>query len=128
MKTSQTHKRFSDHLGEAKVLTHPEDYLGHNWRDVINFWLFIDGLSSDEKRRMRDRYWALNGDVLDSAEDAAWASAKEVVGVKVANVFWYASFDVTRSIFAGATKELIAHHKLLGQGKTLLFLPLCLKS
>jgi hypothetical protein len=130
MKISKIHKMFSDHLGEPKVLTNPEDYLGPNWKDVINFWLYVVTLNEEEIDKIGKSYWTLDDDVRESAIDASSVAAKEVVGLKVRDVAWSAAWDVTDwgSVFAYATCELIASHKLLEHGKSPTFLPLCLKS
>jgi hypothetical protein len=127
MKISKTHKKFSD-LEDPKVLTNPEDFLGPNWKDVINFWLHFDTLTKSEKEKIHDRYWALDVDVRESASRAAYYAAKEVVGWGVGLSAWGAAYYVTPyCVFRYATLELIAHHKLLEQNKTLIALPLCLK-
>ena len=129
MKISQTHQRFSYRLKEPRALTNPEDFLGPNWEDVINFWIYIDTLSEDEKIRMENRYYALKLDVRVSAFHPAYDAAEEIVGGNVRSAVWYASFDVTsRCVFAYVTYELISHHKLLEQNKTLVALPLCFTS
>jgi hypothetical protein len=124
MKISQTHKRFSDHLREPKVLTNPEDFLGPNWRDVINFWLYIDGLGEKERIKMNDNYRFLNYDLIESSDCAAMFAAMEVVGREVRNAAW---FETHLYVFRSVTMELIAHHKLLEQNRTLLALQQCLK-
>jgi hypothetical protein len=128
MKISKTHQMFSEDLKDPRALTNPEDYLGPNWRDVINFWLYIDGLTEEEMDKMNNRYCSLSEDVLDSAHLSAQSSAEEVVGQHVEDVAWSAAWDVTDwgSVFAYATEELLAHHKLLEQDKTLVALPLCI--
>ncbi len=127
VKISKTHQKFSDRLKEPKALTNPEDFLGPNWRDVINFWLYFDTLNEEEIDKIGKSYWVLEKDVLKSAEDAAWDSSEEVVGLKVRSAACWAAYVVTDLVvFDFATNELICHHKLLEQNKTLVFLPLCL--
>ncbi len=133
MKISKTHQLFSYLLEDPKALTNPEDYLGPNWKTVLNFWLYIDTLSDDEQVKMENRYWDLDEDVQESAWRVSFRVFKEVMagGVIVyndLNVIWRAAFHVTnkRSVFCHATRELIAHHKLLEQDKTLVALPICL--
>jgi hypothetical protein len=128
MKISKIHQEFSDILKEPRALKHPEDFLGPNWEDVINFWLYVDTLSESEISKIGDRYLALDYHVREASRRAARDSAGEVVGWKVKNAAWCASYDVTRLVFAYATNELIAYHKLLEQNKTPLALPFCLKS
>jgi hypothetical protein len=128
MKISKTHQRLSERLKEPKVLTNPEDFLGPNWEDVINFWFYIETLSEEERKKIdfsyrRDLEYVLK----TSAADAAWSAAYDVVGGKVRDAAWYAPHDVSDYwVFSDATNELIASHKLLEQDKTLVFLPLCL--
>ncbi len=129
MKISKIHKSFSDRLKEPEALTNPEDYLGPNWQDVINFWLYLDTLSGDEIDKIGHSYRALDGDMRISAKDVAMNAAWVVVGWKVTNAAWGATYDVSDwYIFGYATCELINYHKLLEQDKALVFLPLCLKS
>jgi hypothetical protein len=128
MKISKTHRRFSEELIEPKALTNPEDYLGPNWQDVINFWLFIDGLSESEISKIGDRYWDLDYHVREADYSFSYCAAKEIVGVNVRNAALWAAYEVTvLVVFDFATSELIASHKLLEQDKTLVALPLCLK-
>jgi hypothetical protein len=128
MKISKTHQVFSVYLKEPRALTNPEDYLGPNWQDVINFWFYLDGLSEDEKERILDSYWALDEDVRVSAWNDAKDAAKKVVGKKVRDAACDAAYDVTEWCdFVYVTLELLGHHKILEHGKSLTFLPLCLE-
>ena len=124
MKISKIHQRFSDRLKEPRALTNPEDFLGPNWEDVINFWFYVDTLNQGEIIKTNGRYWALNVVMRESAVRAARDSAEEVVGWKVRSAAWFAAWGV----FGYVTYELIASHKLLEQGKSPTFLPLCLPS
>ncbi len=128
MTYSKIHKRFSERLEQPDALTNPEKYLGPNWEDVLNFWIYVDGLSDEEKYEMDDRFWALDRKVRVSAINTARAAAKEVVGDEFRCEVWRAAWDITGcGAFGGAIYELIAHHKLIEQNKTPTFLPLCVK-
>jgi hypothetical protein len=128
MTHSKTHLKFSERLEQPDALTNPEKYLGPNWEDVLNFWIYLDTLSDEEKNEMVNHYWALDEEVRNSAFVAARAAAEVVVGDDFRYEAWWAAYDVTRVIVFGfPTYELIAHHKLLEQDKTLTFLPLCVK-
>ncbi len=129
MTYSKTHQKFSERLKQPDVPTNPEKYLGPNWKDVLNFWIYIVTLSKQERKEITDRYYALDLYVRDSAVDAAIGAAEEVVGEEFSNEAWVAAWDVTglREVFGEATEELIGHHKLLEQNKTPTFLPLCVK-
>jgi hypothetical protein len=112
-KISKTHQRFSDYLERPDILTNPEKYLGPNYQDVLNFWIYVDGLSDQEKEAISDRYWALDSKVRNSAWVAASNVAIEVVGEKFSDAAWRAAYDVTgwRLVFGYATYELIGRHK-----------------
>jgi hypothetical protein len=123
MKISKTHQRFSERLKNLKVLTNPEDFLGPNWKDVINFWLHFDTLTKSEKEKINDRYFTLDADESDSKFDAILDAADEVVRWRYDAM--RAAYDVSDwYIFEFATLELIAYHKLLEKGITLEYLPL----
>jgi hypothetical protein len=132
MTYSKTHQRFSERLNQPDVLTNPEKYLGPNYQDILNFWIYLDTLSDEKKEEMKDRFLALDFNVRIAAGNAAGNAADGVIGwkFKVAAWFaaWYAVYDVTkRDVFGWATWEIIGHHKLIEQNKTPTFLPLCVK-
>jgi hypothetical protein len=130
MTYSKIHQAFSERLKKPDALKNPEKYLGPNYQDVLNFWIYVDTLSNKEKEEMDQSYWALDEEVRDSAINTARDAADDVVGWGFRNAAWCAVWDVTglRLVFVDATLELIGHHKLLEQGKTPLALPLCVKS
>jgi hypothetical protein len=123
MTYSKIHKLFSNYLKQPDALTNPEKYLGPNYQDVLNFWIYVEGLSKQEKKEMRQRYWDLDEDVRDCAFFAAMDAADGVVGWRFREAAWNAAWGVG----GRATLELIGHHKLLEQNKTPTFLPLCAK-
>jgi hypothetical protein len=126
MTHSKIHQTFSERLNNPDVLKNPEKYLGPNYQDVLNFWIYLDSLSDQEKEAISDRYFALDDDVRDAAIDAVVDAAEEVVGEDFRYAAWRAAWFVTgrRVVFGWATDELISHHKLLEQGKTPLALQL----
>jgi hypothetical protein len=129
MTYSKTHKAFSERLKNPDVLTNTEKYLGPNYKDVLNFWIYVDGLSNLEKKEIVERYYSLDYNARYCAIDAARNAATEVVGVGFSDAACLAAYDVTGCglVFAYATLELIAHHKLLEQNKTPLALQYCIK-
>jgi hypothetical protein len=128
MTYSKTHQAFSNYLKQPDVFTNPAKYLGPNWEDVLNFWIYVETLSYEDKEKMWQRYRALDFKVRESARDAARDAAREVVGEKFRNAAWDAADVVTgRRVFGYATWELIGHHKLIEQYKTPLALQYCIK-
>jgi hypothetical protein len=115
---SKTHQRFADRLNNQRALEHPEDYLGSNWKDVLNFWWFLDDLSEYQLIIVKERYWALEYKVQAAARFAARFAAGAAA--------WDAAWDAAGGAAGYATYELIGSHRLLEQGKPLTFLPLFL--
>jgi hypothetical protein len=129
MTYSKIHQNFSQRLNQPDALTDPEKYLGPNWKDVLNFWIYLDSLSDQEKEELWQRYWVLDFKVREFAIIASRDAAEEVVGLRFRIAAWYAADVVTgRVVFGYATYELIAHHKILEQYKTPLALQYCTKS
>jgi hypothetical protein len=129
MKISKTHQALFKELKDKKVITDPQDYLGPNWKDVLNFWFYLDTLREDDKKVTNNRYYALEDDVRGLAFDISQAASEEIVGLENCVFSCYVTQSTTKCwIFSYATYELIAQHKILEQGKSLVFLPLCMKS
>jgi hypothetical protein len=126
---SKIHQNFSNYLRQPEALTNPEKYLGPNYQDVLDFWFYIEGLSDEERKKMGQRYRALDFKVRDCAFVAARHAADAVVGWEFRSAAWWAACDVTGwFIFGDATYEIIGHHKLLEQNQTPLALQCCTKS
>ncbi len=72
----------------SDVLTNPKKYIGKNYRAVLNFWWFMDGLTADQWKEVARRYRALDyaaGSAAwyaarDAARDAAWSATWELIG------------------------------------------------
>jgi hypothetical protein len=92
-----------------EVLSNPAKYLGLNWENVLNFWIYLDTLSDREKKEMGQRYWALDLKVRNSAWIAACDASVEVVGKKFSDAAWCVTGLV---VFDGAILELIGNHEL----------------
>jgi hypothetical protein len=122
MKISKTHKRFAYILDEQRVLSHPEEFLGPNWKVVLNFWLYLDTLSPVQFAIVWDFYYSLNSE-HGVAPNLAWDVADETVGEAIST---YAFGAPNLHIYGYATLELIGAHKILEQGKPLTFTSLLL--
>jgi hypothetical protein len=131
MKISKTHQRFADRLGNQRALEYPEEFLGQNWKDVLNFWFFMDTLTEEQIKSISDAYFSLSSDERhfayladsDAAQVATGYSAARLAARDAAfDAAWYAAWDA-----AGyATYELICSHIFKEKGKSLVFLPLFL--
>ncbi len=119
MKISETHQRLVNRFDQY-ALTNPERYLGPNYKTVLNFWYYIDTLTTEQWRVVTHRYDnILKTDKAQALRDCRKAT-DDVIGESLAFNVFMISPDYAES----ATRELIAMHILLGQGKKLTFVPL----
>jgi hypothetical protein len=85
MNYSERHKRFASDLNryhninEQDVLDHPENYLGPNYKEVLNLWFYRDSLSGEQWEVYMNRFWSLNFETLNKARSTAEELAKEVI-------------------------------------------------
>jgi hypothetical protein len=129
---SKTHKHFSELLKNPRVLTNPEEFLGPNYKEVLNFWLILDDLSEKQWRVVKKRYhtfWDENYSEWNRAANLAIAASDGVVGGEYADNAAWAAWDVINSSAAEwATRELIGMHKILeDHQKPLTFFPMFLE-
>lgn len=125
MTHSKTHYRFANWLNDPRVLNHPEEFLGPNWKEVLNFWLYIGTLSREQFRIANSSYWALHMEVRNSLRDLAWSAPCGVTSRDITNKVFNAAHSFPVGI---ATLELIGSHRILGQGKSLVVVSLLLNS
>jgi hypothetical protein len=114
MKISIPHHSFAERLNDQTALERPELFLGPNWKNVLNFWIYLDTLSVEDFRLIEDPL-----DVSNTIRSLTWKAAEYTIGVKYAYEAWYA---VPTTISDYATLELIASHNL----ESFKFLPLFL--
>jgi len=129
MKISTAHQRFADLLYHQTALEYiartlplgskntPEYFLGPNWKDVLNFWIYLDTLSAEDLWIVFNRYLALG--CVDPLKDLTRNAAENTIGEYYTLAAWNATPTVAS---AHATLELIGSHNL----KSLKFLPLFL--
>ena len=124
MKISNSHKNFANWLKAQDVLTNPEKYLGLNWKDVLNFWIYLNSEECewDERRCTATLHAAYN--IIGSEWDmrrctATLRAAYNIIGSDYGLAAFNAHVGYAESY---ATCELIASHKL----ESLNFLPLFL--
>ncbi len=122
MKISTTHQCFADRLGDQRALDQPEEFLGPNWKDVLNFWFFIDTLSPEQLVVAGDLRRNLR--CVDESENLAYEAAR----VSITTGISYEAHMSAPSITSGyATRELIGSHEILKQGKSLIFISMFLE-
>jgi hypothetical protein len=98
-------RRINDNEDGApqEVLSNPEKYLGPNFEAVLAFWWKLGNLSKEQRKIVRQRYWALGYEARADVWAAAWeaADAGGVAGADAANA--------AEGAAAVATLELIGN-------------------
>jgi hypothetical protein len=118
MNYSISHKRFVSQLNryhcinEQDILDHPENYLGPNYKELLNFWFYCESLSGEQWGVYRNRFWSLNFETLNRARSIATELAKEVIVPRFVDYIWVLD------------EELIASHLYIERGIPFTFLPL----
>jgi len=124
MSYSRIHRQFADQLGQhfprEDVLDVPMTFLGPNYETVLNFWKWLDTLTSEQKGVMHSRN-RLSVSDRKKVDTIATESAYSVVGrVFAGEACKAAGFGS----FGFATYELIGMHLILEKGEKLTFVPM----
>jgi hypothetical protein len=88
---SKSHKGFASQLNryhsinEQDVLDHPENYLGPNYKEVLNFWFYRDSLSAKQLNVYWDRVDSIDVKTWNKARSIAIELAKEVIDPRFVN-------------------------------------------
>jgi hypothetical protein len=118
MNYSYYHKAFANSLNylhninTQDVLEHPENYLGPNYKEVLNFWFYKDSLSEEQCNVYSKRYWALDSQTYTEARELAKKLAVEVIDSRFVEHFWEEEC------------EIIAAHLYLERDTSFTFIPL----
>jgi hypothetical protein len=118
MNYSESHKWFASELNEyynineQDVLNNPENYLGPNYKEVLNFWFYRDSLSAKQWNVYWDRVDSLDYETLRKACSTAKELVKEVIDPR----FVYYLYPIEW--------ELIASHLYIERGIPFTYLPL----
>jgi hypothetical protein len=118
MNYSERHKRFASNLNcdhninQQDVLDHPENYLGPNYKELLNYWFYRDSLSVEQWGVYLDRIYSLNSETLKKAHSTAIELAKEVIDPRFVECLYTIE------------QELIASHLYIERGIPFTILPL----
>jgi hypothetical protein len=108
----------------------PEVELGPNYETVLNFWLFLDSLTSEQEETIIAKYAEFDRNNCNAgyAERIVKQAGKVVLDEQR---LW---FRVNNKIFAidswlslaitWATHELVCMHELIGNGEQMVIIPL----
>lgn len=113
MKISKRHQVFSNIISTPRALEYPGEFLGPNWKDVLNFWLFIETLSPGQIALVDYKIQ------IDSFYDR-----KSLMDCALQVTAEYAAdaFNLMPPKFDLAILELIGTHKLIQNGGELKYL------
>jgi hypothetical protein len=104
MNYSKIHKWFASHLNfyhninKQDVLDNLENYLGPNYKELLNLWFYWDSLSSEQIDVYWNFIWSLDYETLTKADSTAEELAKEVIDPRFVKYL------------GNITRELIASH------------------
>jgi hypothetical protein len=123
---SKTHVALLDKLNNQGVLSQPEDFLGPNWKDVLNFWFYLDTLSLEQLEIADKHYLNMGNIVYFSAIHVATCYSSITLDASLAQDISHCAYTTYGPVAATSTHELIGSHFLLENGISLEFTPLLL--
>jgi hypothetical protein len=103
-------------INQQDVLEHPENYLGPNYKEVLNLWFYWYSLSSEQWDVYWKRWCSLNSETRTKARSTTTELPKEVIDSR----FVYYILDLAL--------ELIASYLYIGRGIPFTYLPYLLKT
>ena len=118
MTYSKTHKHFANWIDDQKALTEPQNFLGPNYQTVLNFWKWLDSLSTGQFNEVACRH-----SLLDFKKRHKYTGGDFRAPSAAYDAFAYKGSNVMCAV-GYATYELINMHTLLERGETLIFVPL----
>jgi hypothetical protein len=129
MNYSKIHQRFA--RDEVDQLTDPEKYMGPNYKEILNFWWFVEGLNDSQWKNVGERYSLLV--VNGTHHELVVSNSHKVQKAVDSDVIWGAAQRVCEGegrnynqVYAveWATDELISMHLTLEHGYSLVYVPL----
>jgi hypothetical protein len=130
MNYSKVHQNLAQRAGTPDVYDNPEKYLGPNYASVLNFWWYLESLTSEQLLELEVKYSSermRNNNIYHrlavyvqrilslrnflAVEDASRSHVRKIIG-KFPN------------IPAPVTLELIALQTILDKGEELIFVPM----
>jgi hypothetical protein len=118
MNYSKIHKWFASNLkyirniNEQDVLDHPENYLGPNYKELLNYWFYEESLSEEQRNVYLNRVDSLDYETRHKARSTATELAEEVIDPRFVNYLYLIE------------RELIAFHLYIERGIPFTYLPL----
>jgi hypothetical protein len=129
MTYSKIHQRFAGDVVDR--LIEPEKYMGPNYKEILNFWWFLEGLNDSQWENVGERYSLLgenfkhNGLVVSNSLKVQMAVESTVIWGAAQRVCVGEGRHIDQ-VYAveWATDELISMHLTLEQMHSLVYVPL----
>jgi len=99
-------------INKQDVLDYPENYLGPNYKGVLNYWIYLVYLSHEQWDRYLDKRNKLDREALNKAYDLAENLASEVIDARFVDRLNY------------EVREIVAAHLYIERNIPFTFLPL----
>ena len=111
---SKAHVRLAELLQDPRVLTNPEEFLGPNYKAVLDFWLSIDKLTEEQWETIDSRdleFYRNQRSEYCKAEKEAYKASIKTIGKKFTYNASRAAYNDYGSVSSAcdATKELIGN-------------------
>jgi hypothetical protein len=136
MRYSTTHLRFGEYSRSTDVFSNPLEYLGPNYKTVLNFWHYADSLTTEQWKIIESRHIELGYPKWSGSNTTGrptnWLKVSALAYATVGDDIGYAGYaalaaagdDYPWTAASDATYELIGMHKLFEIGESLTFVPL----
>jgi hypothetical protein len=99
-------------INERDVLNYPQNYLGPNYKSVLNYWFYLESLSYIQERMYPDRFLSFNPETWNEVFLTSKELTKEVIDPRFVDYLYPIEL------------ELIASHLYIERGIPFTFLPL----
>jgi hypothetical protein len=131
-----TYQRFGQFTSNPDVFNNPLEYLGPNYKTVLDFWHYTDRLTTEQLKIVESRHielgypkWSENNTTGRSKD---WLNVACLAYATIGDDKGYAGYAAAAAAgdyflwtaASDATYELICMHKLFEQGNSLIFVPL----
>jgi hypothetical protein len=130
MNYSKAHQHLAQRAITPDAYNNPEKHLGPNYEAVLNFWWYLDTLSTKQLLELEEKYM-LEYVQHDNRYNALVDYVEGILGYSRRSNATHASrshvWDIIGhfpSFPAPVTLELIAMHTILDKGEELIFVPL----
>jgi hypothetical protein len=125
---SKTHHNFAENTCNLEVLDNPEKYLGPNYASVLNFWWYLETLTSEQLKKFEIKYRNGQHDerymTLRNYSENVCGYSNTINSSRASRTHVREIIGMFPCIPAPVTLELIALQTILDRGEELIFVPM----